>query len=162
MAALLPRHRLNGTGLGFSPFARHYSGNHCCFLLLRLLRCFSSAGSPLHQAGAALTRGGLPHSDTRGSRAVCASPRLFAACRVLPRLQKPRHPPCALVHFLRRARARLPPAHRAPLSLLLLLVVLCVPSRQRTAPVENVGVEPTTPCLQGRCSSQLSYAPERK
>src|SRR5690606_28601619 len=27
------------------PFARHYSGNHCCFLLLRLLRCFSSARS---------------------------------------------------------------------------------------------------------------------
>ena len=26
--------------------------------------------------------------------------------------------------------------------------------------VETVGVEPTTPCLQGRCSSQLSYAPE--
>ena len=32
-------------GLGFSPFARRYSGNHCCFLFLRLLRCFSSPGT---------------------------------------------------------------------------------------------------------------------
>ena len=33
-------------GLGSSPFARHYLGNHCCFLLLRVLRCFSSPGIP--------------------------------------------------------------------------------------------------------------------
>lgn len=33
-------------GLGCFPFARHYLGNHCCFLFLGLLRCFSSAGSP--------------------------------------------------------------------------------------------------------------------
>ena len=32
-------------GLGFSDFARHYSRNHCCFLFLRVLRCFSSPGS---------------------------------------------------------------------------------------------------------------------
>ena len=32
-------------GLGSSRFARRYSGNHFCFLLLRLLRCFSSPGS---------------------------------------------------------------------------------------------------------------------
>ena len=34
------------SGLGSFPFARRYSGNHCCFLFLRLLRCFSSPGSP--------------------------------------------------------------------------------------------------------------------
>ena len=34
------------TGLGSFPFARRYLGNHCCFLFLRLLRCFSSPGSP--------------------------------------------------------------------------------------------------------------------
>ena len=33
------------SGLGSFPFARHYSGNHCYFLFLCLLRCFSSAGS---------------------------------------------------------------------------------------------------------------------
>ena len=34
-----------GVGLGSSDFARHYSRNHCCFLFLRVLRCFSSPGS---------------------------------------------------------------------------------------------------------------------
>ena len=28
--------------------------------------------------------------------------------------------------------------------------------------VEIVGVEPTTPCLQSRCSSQLSYTPLKR
>ena len=30
------------TGLGCSPFARRYWGNHFCFLFLGLMRCFSS------------------------------------------------------------------------------------------------------------------------
>ena len=34
------------SGLGCSPFARHYWGNRCCFLFLRVLRCFSSPRSP--------------------------------------------------------------------------------------------------------------------
>ena len=42
-------------GLGFFPFARRYSGNHCCFLFLRLLRCFSwpgcSPGNPSWMTG---------------------------------------------------------------------------------------------------------------
>ena len=45
IAVLQPQHCRNNTGLGFSDFARHYSRNHSCFLLLRLLRCFSSPGS---------------------------------------------------------------------------------------------------------------------
>ena len=43
---LLPRARRNARGLGFSPVARHYWGNHCCFLFLRVLRCFSSPRWP--------------------------------------------------------------------------------------------------------------------
>ena len=39
---------------------------------------------------------GFPHSDIRGSRDICSSPRLFAAYHVLLRLLVPRHPPCAL------------------------------------------------------------------
>ena len=35
------------SGLGFFPFARRYLGHRCFFLLLRLLRCFSSPGSLL-------------------------------------------------------------------------------------------------------------------
>ena len=36
----------DAAGLGCSPFARHYWGNHFCFLFLRVLRCFSSPRSP--------------------------------------------------------------------------------------------------------------------
>ena len=46
---------------------------------------------------------GFPHSGIRGSKAVRASPRLFAACRVLLRLREPRHPPCALRYLSRTA-----------------------------------------------------------
>ena len=42
---------------------------------------------------------GLPHSDIAGSFPVCRSPALFAAYHVFLRLQKPRHPPFALVTF---------------------------------------------------------------
>ena len=46
IAVLRPRYCRNNIGLGCFHFARHYFGNHGCFLLLRLLRCFSSAGLP--------------------------------------------------------------------------------------------------------------------
>ena len=35
-------------GLGSFPFARRYLGNRCFFLFLRVLRCFSSPGSPTY------------------------------------------------------------------------------------------------------------------
>ena len=55
---LLPLVCLNKQGLGCSPFARHYLGNHCCFLFLWVLRCFSSPRSPFlyESAGAPLRR----------------------------------------------------------------------------------------------------------
>ena len=90
-AALLPPDGLDRPGLGSSPFARHYWGNHCCFLFLRVLRCFSSPRSP-HASGM-MTAERLP------GWAVCAYPRLFAAYHVLRRLREPRHPPCALALF---------------------------------------------------------------
>ena len=43
---LLPRICRNRSGLGSSAFARHYSRNHFYFLLLLVLRCFSSQRSP--------------------------------------------------------------------------------------------------------------------
>jgi hypothetical protein len=46
IAALQPRCCRNNNGLGCSLFARHYWGNHFCFLFLRVLRCFSSPGWP--------------------------------------------------------------------------------------------------------------------
>ena len=45
IAVLQPRKCLNTSGLGSSPFARHYLRNHNCFLFLRVLRCFSSPRS---------------------------------------------------------------------------------------------------------------------
>ena len=42
-------------------------------------------------------RGGLPHSEIRGSTGARPFPRLFAACHVLHRLSVPRHPPNALI-----------------------------------------------------------------
>ena len=42
---------------------------------------------------------GFPHSDICGSRLICSSPQLFAACRVLLRLLMPRHSPCALLRL---------------------------------------------------------------
>ena len=91
--------RCHISGLGSSAFARHYLRNHCYFLFLRVLRCFSSPGSPPHYADAGIASGGLPHSEIRGSNGICPSPRLIAACHVLLRLREPRHPSCALVSF---------------------------------------------------------------
>ena len=47
VAVLQPRQCRNTDGLGSSPFARHYWGNHCYFLFLQVLRCFSSLRLPL-------------------------------------------------------------------------------------------------------------------
>ena len=38
----------------------------------------------------------FPHSEISGSRLICSSPKLIAACHVLHRLLMPRHSPCAL------------------------------------------------------------------
>ena len=72
-------------GLGYSPFAHHYSENLFDFFYIRLLRCFTSPTSPLFYTGLHPAVEGLPHSDTSGSRVACASPELFAAYRVLLR-----------------------------------------------------------------------------
>lgn len=65
MQALQPQCSQDHIGLGYSPFARHYLGNHYCFLFLWVLRCFSSPGL-------------LP-------RAYVFSPRMtLRKCRVAP------------------------------------------------------------------------------
>ena len=46
-------------GLGSFHFARRYSQNHFCFLLLRLLRCFSSPGSPPYVMDWRMDTGGV-------------------------------------------------------------------------------------------------------
>ena len=99
-------------GLGCFPFARHYLGNHYCFLFLRLLRCFSSPGF-LHTSYGFrcrcydITRSGLPHSETCGSSVVSTFPQNFAGNHVLPRLLVPRHPPYALNNLTKKFIKRL-------------------------------------------------------
>ena len=89
-----PGRGLDRPGLGSCAFARHYWRNHCYFLFLRVLRCFSSPRSPCgSRRSAGISPGGFPHSDIRGSQGICPSPRLFAACDVLLRLREPQASP---------------------------------------------------------------------
>ena len=81
-------------GLGSCAFARHYWRNHCYFLFLRVLRCFSSPRSLcITRCSDGIAPAGFPHSDIRGSRSICLSPRLFAAYHVLRRLREPQASP---------------------------------------------------------------------
>ena len=86
-------------GLGSSPFARRYSGNHSYFPFLRVLRCFSSPGFAALLCCPVSIPGGFPHSDIGGSLHAYCSPPHFAVCCVLLRLSVPRHPPYALFSF---------------------------------------------------------------
>ena len=63
------------------------------------LRQVPSASLWIHHAVCGSSPQGFPHSDIRGSRLICSSPRLFAACHVLRRLLMPRHSPCALLRL---------------------------------------------------------------
>ncbi len=76
-------HPWHATGLGCSPFARRYLGNHCCFLFLEVLRCFSSLRS----------RNATEHDFRRvlpfGNRRVQGCLHLTDAYRSLPRPSSP-------------------------------------------------------------------------
>ena len=132
---------------------------------------------------------GLPHSETHGSRAACASPWNIAACRVLRRHPPPRHPSCArkawpqkptrgrasgLSMPLRARRAER--ARHAPSALNLTFKVLFSIFRFRLSKsalrasrgghgkclsgmVGAPGLEPGTSSLSEKRSNQLSYAP---
>jgi hypothetical protein len=74
-------------GLASSPFAHHYSGNHFCFLFLRVLRCFTSPRyhQPPYQFRRRqhpMTGARFPHSETPGSTLGCQLPGVY---RRLPR-----------------------------------------------------------------------------
>ena len=141
------------------------------FLFLRVLRCFSSPRWPLHKQMSCLQHDGLSHSEIGGSKVICTYPPLIAAYHVLHRLSEPRHPPSALIYFLTivdrtNKYIRLSFAHTFSFlfvvrSLELLFYSLACVNMSKifsgTCPgVENNGFEPLTPCLQSRCSSQLS------
>ena len=97
-----PQLRCHSHGLGSSPFARHYWGNHCLFSFPAGTKMFQFPrfASPKLAVIPAYCAGGLSHSEIRGSRVICTLPRLIAAYHVLHRLCEPRHPPYALSYFL--------------------------------------------------------------
>ena len=67
---------------------------------------------------------GFPHSKIPGSKLMCSSPRLIAACHVLHRLLMPRHSPCALISLTSSERTSypsLPCKHESSLTPSLLL-----------------------------------------
>ena len=143
---------LDPSGLGCSPFARHYSGNRMTLSLPPGTEMFHFPGfaSPAYTFNRryhAMTRGGLPHSGIFASTPADGSAKLFAICYALHRLRAPRHPPCALTSlatpnktlFSKNAAA----AERAPLS---------VRYESHTG-LEMAGVEPATSCLQSRRST---------
>ena len=101
-AVLQPRPGRNPGGLGCSPVARHYWGNHVLFSLPAGTKMFqfpalaSSTWSRMY----VLHTYRLSHSEIPGSRVICTYPGLIAAYHVLHRLCEPRHPPCALLYFV--------------------------------------------------------------
>ena len=117
-----------------------------------------------------LQTAGLSHSEIRGSKVICTLPRLIAAYHVLHRLREPRHPPCALIHFLGRCRRnnggisyfQLCPAKSGNTSFLSFTLQFRVSICQRSLflllkeIVENIGLEPMTSCMPCKRSSQLS------
>ena len=179
------------SGLGSSPVARHYWGNHCLFSLPAGTKMFQfPAFASVHEIQmTGLQPDGLSHSEIPGSKDICSYPRLIAAYHVLHRLREPRHPPDALTFFRHSRLTAAAHTFSCKLRVVIkhsvnnlksLLTVLCVnmskisigfeisdlrlevfkisnlnPQNSNRA-VENNGFEPLTPCLQSRCSSQLS------
>ena len=100
IAVLQPQQCRNIVGLGSSPFARHYWGNHILFSLPTGTKMFQfPAFAHYIRSVSNLQLDGLSHSEILGSKVICTSPRLFAAYHVLHRLQEPRHPPYALSYL---------------------------------------------------------------
>ena len=73
-AVLLPRRRRNVDGLGSSPVARHYWGNHVLFSLPGGTKMFQfpPLASLQKVMMTALHADGLSHSEIRGSRDICS------------------------------------------------------------------------------------------
>ena len=167
--ALQPRARLDARGLGSSPFARRYSGSHCCFPFLRLLRCFSSSGSPPVTGWLAFRQPGYPIRASADQRPF-APPRGFsqpAAPFFASGSQGILRAPYGTCRVPRPSR-RLPARDARVSSLFLEFSFLCfscvfpsILSKNPPPPlgrggVESKGFEPLTPGLQSRCSGQLS------
>ena len=168
---LLPRQCLNIIGLGCSAFARHYLRNHFCFLLLWVLRCFSSPRSPSLRNDWPSTSRVAPFGNL-GIKGYLHLPQAYRS------LSRPSSPPRAkastvcpcllslsltLLPFLLLKLKPVSDWYIFSLLYFLLLYFfevvqyvkdLFLPLTEFI--VENNGFEPLTLCVQSRCSSQLS------
>ena len=95
-----PRRAQARGGFGLFPGRSPLLGESLLFSLPAGTKMFQfPAFAPHSGVVTAIRAAGLSHSEIRGSRAICAYPRLIAAYHVLHRLREPRHPPYALRHF---------------------------------------------------------------
>ena len=128
---------------------------------------------------------GFPHSEIRGSKIICISPRLIAAYHVFLRLPVPRHSPCALFSLtVLYALLILLICQQDQNKIVVNNILLCISFRSyysvfkvhlRLSPliskisllhfrvstkvVGSSGLEPPTSRLSGARSNHLSYEP---
>ena len=174
--ALQPPHGLNRAGLGSSPVARRYWGNHILFSLPPGTKMFQFPGF-----ASTFNVDGSP-SDCRvapfGHLRVTGRLHLTGAFRSLPRPSSPSRAKASAVRpfflsppviakamagfFLGMPAPRIQPragfTPRSTLTLSFFCSIMSMNDRGHIPVfrVENNGFEPLTPCLQSRCSSQLS------
>ena len=146
-------------GFGLLPFRSPLLRESSLFL--RVLRCFSSPGSPPMTMcsswdARAFPHAGFPIRTSSVLTVVHTSPRLFAVYHVLLRQLTPRHPPCALRSLSpqvirRRVRSRVTSSY----ALVKLLRPEPVTENQlplvlthHFSPLETRGLEPLTYALQ--------------
>ena len=124
---------------------------------------------------------GFPHSEICGSKCICHSPQLIAACHVLHRLLVPRHSPCALSSLtypqalawmvlelcgFSRTTKFVDTTHKFMnriISSVALVLLHCSVFKVHVPTfwlvVGSNGLEPSTSRLSGARSNQLSYEP---
>ena len=85
LAVLQPHHCRNNSGLGYSPFARHYSENRFFFLFLQVLRCFSS----LRWLSLLSDRSSICRVSPFGYTRITSCLQIPASFRSLPRPSSP-------------------------------------------------------------------------
>ena len=95
-APITPAHALRHRRFGLFPVRSPLLGESCLLSLPAGTKMFQFPAFASAFADDGIASAGLPHSDICGSKRICRSPQLFAACHVLLRLREPRHPPCAL------------------------------------------------------------------
>ena len=167
IVVLLPQYCLDSIGLGCSAFARHYLRNHFCFLLLWVLRCFSSPRSPPLRDDRPSTCRVAPF----GNPGIKGYLHLHRAYRSLSRPSSPPRAKASTVCPCLLSLSTTPTFFQKSVSWIDISLACSFYSLLNFFEVvqyvkdlfylfqvfvENNGFEPLTLCVQGRCSSQLS------